>query len=127
MLLLLFFLFFVSSSVSCAVASSFCRQGFEKSSCLFIFFAHTFVCAICTAIEREELVFLPFFFSFKKNQFCSFFLLDFLQFCVRGFSLSLSLSLGVEVIHVWRFIRRNFLRCQDADDDDDVEVSSEVY
>jgi hypothetical protein len=42
-------------------------------------------------------------------------------------SLSLSLSLGVEVIHVWRFIRRNFLRCQDADDDDDVEVSSEVY
>jgi len=28
----------------------------------------------------------------------------------------------VEVIHVWRFIRRNFLRCQDADDDDDVEV-----
>jgi hypothetical protein len=33
----------------------------------------------------------------------------------------------VEVIHVWRFIRRNFLRCQDADDDDDVEVSREVY
>jgi len=37
-------------------------------------------------------------------------------------SLSLSVCLGVEVIHVWRFIRRNFLRCQDADDDDDVEV-----
>jgi hypothetical protein len=41
-------------------------------------------------------------------------------------SLSLCLCLGVEVIHVWSFIRRIFLRCRDADDDDDVEVSREV-
>jgi hypothetical protein len=90
--LLFLFLFFVSSSVSCAVASSFCRQGFEKSS-RFFFFAHTFACAICTAIEREELTFLPFFFLFKKFSSAHFFSLIFFSF-VYGGCLSLSLSLS---------------------------------